>query len=149
MRVAGGIIAGFLAGILAFLAISYLGDLMFPMSAEVDANDPEQVSGAFSSAPAGAKIMLLAALFGGALVGVWVADRVAHRRWAGWPLALFLVLFALGVVFMVTLPAWMQIALILAPILGALVAGHALPRAARPTVEEEEEEEEEPADAAL
>ena len=128
MRVLAGIIGGLAAGIVALLAISFVGDLMFPMAAEIDARDPEQVTGAFSSSPIGAKLMLLAALFGGAFVGAWVADRIALRRWAGWPLALILTLFAIAVIFLVALPAWMQIALVLAPLLGVLLASHALPR---------------------
>jgi MFS family permease len=128
MRILAGIVAGLVAGIIALLAISFVGDLLFPMTAEVDARDPEQVTGAFSSSPLGAKLMLLAALLGSAFVGAWVADRIALRRWAGWPLALLLTLFAIAVIFIVALPAWMQIALVLAPLLGVLLASHALPR---------------------
>jgi predicted MFS family arabinose efflux permease len=131
-----GIVAGFVAGIVALLAISFVGDLLFPMTAEIDARDPEQVTGAFSSSPTGAKLMLLAALFGAAFVGAWVADRIALRRWAGWPLALVLTLFAIAVIFLVALPAWMQIALVLAPLLGVLVASHALPRRLEAPAEE-------------
>ncbi len=142
MRVIGGILAGILAGIVAFMAIAYLGDLMFPMTAEVDARDPEQVTGSFSAAPIGAKLMLLAALFGGALIGGVVADRIALRRWAGWPLALLLTVFSVATVFLVALPAWMQVALVVAPLLGVLIAGHAIPRRAGTAGEE-------PAEASL
>lgn len=128
MRVVGGILAGIVAGIIAFLAIAYIGDLMFPMTTEIDANDPEQVTGSFSTAPLGAKLMLLAALFGGALIGGVAADRIALRRWAGWPLALLLTIFSVATVFVVTLPVWMQVALVVAPLLGVLIAGHAMPR---------------------
>jgi MFS family permease len=128
LRIVLGILAGIAAGVLVFLAIAYLGDLLFPMPAEVDANDPEQVTSAFSSAPLAAKLMLLAALFGGALAGALVADRLALRRWAGWPIALLLTVFAVGVAFLVALPAWMQIALIVAPLAGAVMAAHGLRR---------------------
>ena len=137
MRILAGIVAGLVAGIIALMAISFVGDLMFPMTAEVDARDPEQVTGAFSSSPLGAKLMLLAALLGGAFVGAWVADRIALRRWAGWPLALFLTLFAIAVVFLVALPVWMQIALVLAPLVGVLLASHALPRRLEAPAKEE------------
>jgi MFS family permease len=128
MRLLAGIVAGIFAGIAALLAISFIGDLLFPMTAEVDARDPEQVTGAFTASPLGAKLMLLAALIGSAFAGAWVADRIARRRWAGWPLALLLTLFAIAVVFIVALPVWMQVALVLSPLLGVLLASHALPR---------------------
>jgi MFS family permease len=127
MRAVGGIIAGVVAGLIAFLAIAYVGDLAFPLTTEIDADDPEQVTGAFSSAPLGAKLMLLAALFGAAFLGSLVAERISLRRWTAWPLAVLLTLFSVAVVFLVTLPHWMQIALVVIPLLGVLSAGHAVP----------------------
>jgi len=128
MRIVGGIVAGMVTAALVFWAIAFVGDLIFPLTTEIDARDPEQVTGAFASAPVGAKLMLLAALFGGAFAGGLVADRIALRRWAAWPPALLLTLFSLGTLFAVALPAWMQIALIVAPVAGALLAAHGVPR---------------------
>ena len=135
MRLIGGILVGLIAGVLALMAISYLGDLLFPMTTEVDANDPEQVTGAFSSAPLGAKLALLAALFGGAVVGGLVARRIAQLAAAAWPVAILFTLFGIAIIFFVTLPTWMQIALVIAPLLGGFIAGHG--RARRAAVERE------------
>lgn len=112
-------IGGIIAGILVFLAALTLLELL-----------AHQI---FRTSPAGpANVSTLAfvavAYFLGALLGGMTAVKISGERWTAWLIAL---LVAAGAGYTLTTfphPLWMQVASIVAPLLGGLLAS----RLARP-----------------
>jgi nitrate/nitrite transporter NarK len=74
--------------------------------------------------PLGALMLVPAAYFLGALVGGWIAARISGRAWTAWLVGAVAAAGAIWSMFLIPHPAWMQIAAVVAPLLGALVAGH-------------------------
>lgn len=83
--------------------------------------------------PLGALLLVPAAYFLGALIGGWVAARISGRAWTAWLVGAVVVAGAVWSMFLIPHPPWMQIAVVVAPLLGALVGGHAgIGRTGRP-----------------
>jgi CBS domain containing-hemolysin-like protein len=110
----GRIVLGILAGLLAMAAIVGLVEVaahsLFPLPSD---NSP---------IPIGVLILVLAAYFLGALVGGMVAARIARRRWTAWAIAAIVAVGAIWSMFMIPHPQWMQIAAVVAPLLGGAIA---------------------------
>ncbi len=129
MRTLGGLIVGIIVAVAAVLAISWIGDLLFPASADSGLRDPEQVSTSFTAAPIGAQLFLVFAWLGGAFAGGIVARRISGRNGPILLIAALMLLAALPIISIVAMPAWLMVALIAAPIIGGFLARHTATRA--------------------
>jgi nitrate/nitrite transporter NarK len=120
LRIVGGIIAGVIAFVLTLVLLEYLAHQLF-------------AGGGATPSPAMLAFVALA-YFLSALLGGILAGRISGRHWAVWVIAL---LVAAGAAYSLTTiahPLWMQIASIVAPLLGGLVASR-LVATARPTAD--------------
>jgi hypothetical protein len=121
LRIVGGIIAGVIVFVLTLVLLEYLAHQLF--------------AGGGGATPGPAMLAFVAlAYFLSALLGGIVAGRISGRHWAVWVIAL---LVAAGAAYSLTTiahPLWMQIASIVAPLLGGLVASR-LVATARPTAD--------------
>ena len=124
MRGLLAIIAGIVAGFAAMVAIAYVGGLIFPATTRIVEMNAEAVANAFTTLPLGAKIAIIASWFGGALVGAGVAKKVAGAGWAAWTIGALFAIYVLVTTFILPMPAWLQVAAVLAPLIGALLANH-------------------------
>ena len=115
--------AGVLVALAAIFIVEILGHQLYPMR-EVDLRDGEAVAALIASLPTGAFLFVIAAwlagAFGGGLVAAWSGQRV----WAAWLVGALVAVAAIANVFMFPHPAWMQLAAVIAPAVGAAVAGH-------------------------
>jgi hypothetical protein len=121
LRIILGILAGVLAVFVTVTAIEYLGHLLFPIPSDR------------GPIPPAVQVLVLAAYFLAALIGGWIAASISRRSWTAWAVAFVVVAGAIGSMFMVPHPQWMQVAAVLAPLFGGLVAAH-LTRPLRPRV---------------
>lgn len=124
MRAIAAILGGLVAGAAAMVAIAFLGGMLFPSTASIDAYNVEQISDAFTNLAVGAKIALILSWFGGALVGGVVAKLIARQGWAAWTLAGIFALYVLLTVFILPMPGWLQAVAVAAPLVGGLIANH-------------------------
>jgi uncharacterized protein YneF (UPF0154 family) len=132
VRTFAGIIVGILAAIAAVLAISWIGDMLFPADADAGLRDPEQVSASFAAAPIGAQLFLVLAWLGGAFAGGVVARRISGQSWPVLLIAGLLLLAALPLIAIVAMPTWLMVALLAAPVIGGFLARHVTERALAP-----------------
>ena len=121
LRIILGIVAGLVAVFVTVGLIEYVGHLLFPVRSDG------------AAIPPAVQVLVLAAYFLAALIGGWLAASIAARPWAAWVIALVVVAGAISSLFLVPHPQWMQIAVVLAPLFGGLIAAH-LTRRARPAV---------------
>jgi hypothetical protein len=137
VRTVLGLIAGIVVALIAILLVSQIGAMLFPVGGlDADARDPERFSAAFTEAPIGSKLSLILALLAAAWAGGAAARLVSRRGWTAWGIAGLVLLLALAVVFVIGLPTWLQLALIVAPLVGGMLGHHVPAARARPVREE-------------
>ena len=134
MRATLAVIAGVLAGMVAMMAVSYLGDMLFPTPAVRAAGGPiEQATAAFANTPFQMRLCLVLAWFTGGLVAGVIAKLIVRDGRIAWTaIAILTVLTAINI-FILPYPVWMEIANVLAPLVGGLIGNHLVTaRAAEP-----------------
>jgi hypothetical protein len=125
VRTVGGVIAGILAGILGIVAISYVGGILFPIVIDSRIEGAiEQANAALANAPLGATLFIALSWFVGGLVGGVVAKRIAGTGTACWTAVGLLTLLTVSNILLAPFPGWMQVASVVAPLLGGLIANH-------------------------
>ena len=108
------IVGGLAAGIVAFIAV--LGAMEFLAHKLA----PKAGSGAMLA-------LVAAAYFLSAFAGGYLAARISNRRWAAWAIAAVVAAGAIGSLFQFPHPLWMQIASVVAPLLGGALAARLAP----------------------
>jgi hypothetical protein len=91
VRIALGLLAGVVTGGLVVGAVEYLGMTMFPAPEGLDFSTPEAARASMARIPPAAVASTAAAWGLGALIGGFVAARIAQRAWAAWLIAALLV----------------------------------------------------------
>ena len=113
LRTIGGILAGIAVFMATLMVLELLAHQMFRTSRE-------------ATIPSGMHVFVAVSYFLGALAGGLVAAKISGERWPAWLIA---VLLAAGAAYTLTTfphPLWMQVASIVAPLLGGLVASRAV-----------------------
>ena len=124
LRIIGAIVAGTVSAFAVIWLIEAVGHIAFPLPEDLDLRDPELVAQALPSIPLPAKLIVVFAWFAGALSGGFVAGRIAGGRWTPWLVAALVACGGIMTILMIPHPVWMQIAAIVAPLLGGLAASH-------------------------
>jgi hypothetical protein len=124
MRVTLGVIAGILVALATILLVEWTGHLLYPFPSDAVLADPERAGRAFASVPIAAKLIVVFGWFAGALVGSLVAAMVGRLRGLAWLIAAVVAIAGILNILMIPHPAWMQIAAVVAPLLGGLGAVH-------------------------
>jgi len=123
MRKVLGALAGTIAGVAVQAAIGYLSAIAYPRPA-IDMSDRAQVAESFATSPPGASALYLASFFLGAMIGAWLARRLARSDRIGWLPAGVLAAMALIVAIFYPEPAWAQFGAFAAALVGGLIGGH-------------------------
>ena len=107
MKLAIGILVGAIVAISCVWAIEAVSHLIYPIPSGTDFDDPAVLATYFETVPLGGKLWIVAAWFVGALVGAWVANRIARRALAGWIVVSLVIAGGVATMLMITHPAWM------------------------------------------
>jgi uncharacterized membrane protein len=119
LRIIGGIVAGLAAVFATTLILELLAHQIFP------------IPGEGQPLPIGIQLFVVFAWFTASVVGGVLAGRIAGARWAVWVIAIFCAASGVATVLMFPHPVWMQIASVVAPLIGGFIANHLVaPRAA-------------------
>lgn len=121
-RLIGGIVAGILAAFATVWIVDLAGHMIYPLPSDLSMGDFEAVGGYLQSMPAGALAFVVAAWFAGALVGGLAAALISERRWTAWLIAVLVAVAGVLNILLIPHPVLLQIAAIVAPALGGLVA---------------------------
>ena len=122
MRAFGGLIGGLVAGIIVMMLVGFIGGLMFPMGAQMDPYNAQQIQATFEAASIGAKLMVVLSWAFGALAGAVVAKKISGADWAAWAIAVLFALYVLASVFVLPMPGWLQAVAVALPLVGGYVA---------------------------
>ena len=117
-----GIGLGILVAFATVFAIDLAGHQLYPLPSDLDLHDPEAVGAFVRAMPAGASALVVIAWFVGALDGGVVAAAISRRAWTVWPVAAAVVTGGAVNVLMIPHPVMLQIAAVVAPLLGGLAA---------------------------
>jgi uncharacterized membrane protein len=112
LRIIGGIVAGIAAVFATTLILELLAHQLFPVRA-----DGEPL-------PIGIQLFVVFAWFAASTIGGVLAGRITGARWAVWVIAIFCAATGLATVLMFPHPVWMQIASVVAPLIGGFAATH-------------------------
>ncbi|TMJ20226.1 MAG: hypothetical protein E6G92_10880 [Alphaproteobacteria bacterium] len=135
MRAVLGIVAGLIAGYLVLILIGIVAvGATYSVPHDVNLYNSRQVVELVLNMPAGPKIGLLVAIFGGTLAGAALAKLISRQAWPAWTVTIvYAILAGLGVM-PFPIAAWMQAVTVAAPLLGGLIGNHLVKTA--PTVVE-------------
>ncbi|HEX8216004.1 MAG TPA: hypothetical protein VF577_00945 [Allosphingosinicella sp.] len=115
--------AGILVGVAVIFAVEIAGHQIYPMR-EVDLRDSEAVAALIAALPTGAFLFVVGAWLVAAFAGGLTASLVSGRVWPAWLIGALVAAAGVANVFMFPHPTWMQLAAVIAPAIGAAVAGH-------------------------
>ncbi|WP_156363612.1 hypothetical protein [Sphingomonas sp. Leaf357] len=122
MRRILGIVLGAIAATVLIAGMEALATLLYPFPQEIETLDPVALAATMSAMPLPAKLMIALGWTIGAFGGAWLALRVCDWRWAGWIVALLVAAGGIANILALPHPVWMQVAAILAPLLGGWLA---------------------------
>jgi hypothetical protein len=123
LRIVLGIVAGAIAGSIVVGLVETLGMMLFPSPPGLDFSSPEAARASAAQIPPGSVASIGVAWGLGALVGGFVAARIAQRAWAAWVIAALLIAASLINLVMIPSPIWLWIGGIGAIIVGGWLAG--------------------------
>jgi hypothetical protein len=124
MRAVLGIVVGIVAAFVSTFAIAWIGGMLFPSAATIDASSAESIAAVFPSLPTGAKAAILLSWFGGGLIGAYAAKKIVGRAWAAWTVAGVTAVFVLLNILVLPMPGWLQAVAVALPLIGGLLANH-------------------------
>ena len=118
LRTILGIVAGVVVAFVVLMGLEMAGHAAMPPPAGLDPADPEDLKQMVASASTAAKAWVVFAWFAAAVAGGWVARRLSRASWAGWVIAGLIVVGGIANIMMIPHPLWLQIAAVVAPLLG-------------------------------
>lgn len=118
LRTILGIVAGVVVAFVVLMGLEMAGHAAMPPPAGLDPADPEDLKQMVASASTAAKAWVVFAWFAAAVAGGWLARRLSRASWAGWVIAGLIVVGGIANIMMIPHPLWMQIAAVVAPLLG-------------------------------
>jgi len=131
LRGLAAVVMGLVVAFVVTFGVEWINTLMHPMPPGPDYRDPAVMKAALARLPAAALVVVLAGWFLAALLGTWMATRIArgdHRP--AWFLGVLLVAAAVGNMLAIPHPLWFWVAgLLLYPVgilLGARIGSRAV-----------------------
>ena len=125
-RKIAGVVVGVLAALIVQAVINWASGLAFP-TPRVDPFDRAAVAASFAMRPFGLVVLTAISFFVGALAGAWAGVTIARARWAAWPPAILMLLFAALLVFAYPHPPWAILLSLAGPLLGGYLAARFAP----------------------
>lgn len=118
LRIGLAIVLGLALAIGIVAAIDSIGNLLFPVSLDIDVADRETLSRVIAGMPWPAKLLVILPWFLAPLCGAWLALRVCDWRWAGWIVMIALLAVTIANLAALPHPLWMQVCGVALPLLG-------------------------------
>jgi hypothetical protein len=123
LRTIAGVIVGLVVGILALVAIAFVGGAFFRIPVDPRIAGPvEQAAAALPNAPTGALLMIALSWFAAGLAGGLGAKLISGSRSTCWSVVGVLTVLIVINIFFAPFPMWMQIASVAAPLIGGVIA---------------------------
>jgi hypothetical protein len=135
-RKIGAAIAGLVLAFVAMMATSFVGGRFYPLPVDTGISDPiQRMAESFSYAPLGAQLFIALSWFVGGLVGAAVAKSISRDGRVAWTVGAIVTVITLANIFLLPMPAWLQIASVALPLIGTMIANHLIAgeRAAGPS----------------
>lgn len=131
LKIIAGLVAGFAVALASIYVIWLVGLQIYPLPPASGSAGLERWGELIPTLPTGAQLFIVLSWFGGAFLGTLTAIQVSRRYWPGWIIAAFVGCTAIANIFEYAIPDWMQIAAVVVPIAGAVLASHAAKRSLR------------------
>ena len=128
-----GVIAGLVAMLVISIAVQMLGPIVHPVPTGMEAKEAMAAWVATATVPA--HLITAAAWLLGALGGGWLALRISSWAAAAWIVAVLDVAMALAQTLRADYPVWMQVAAVVAPLLGGWLAMRLAPGGAGDSID--------------
>jgi hypothetical protein len=133
LRGLAAVVMGLVVAFVVTFGVEWINTLMHPMPPGPDYRDPAVMKAALARLPAAALGLVLAGWFLAALLGTWMATRIArgdHRP--AWFLGVLLVAAAVGNMLAIPRPVWFWVAGLLLYPMGILLGARIGSRAVTP-----------------
>lgn len=127
LKLALGIIAGIVTGMIVISVIEMIGHAIWPPVAGMDAGDMDAVRASIAAMPPAALAMIVAGWTAGAFAGALVANLIARRALAGWIIAGLVVIAIIVNATMIPAPIWMPVSGIVLAVLAGWLASRIRP----------------------
>ena len=124
LKVVAGLVAGLFVALAAIYVIWLVALQVYPLPVEGGIRSLESEGALIESMPTGALIFVAIAWFGGAFIGALTAAHISRRLWPAWVVAFLVAAISISNIVMFPHPTWMQLAAVIVPILGGLIATH-------------------------
>ena len=135
LKIVAGLAVGLVVALAAIYVIWLVGLQVYPLPAESGFESLESEGALIRSMPTGALAFIAAAWLGGAFIGALTAAHISRRLWTGWVIAALVACVSISNIIMFPHPEWMQLAAVIVPVLGGLLATHMAKRnLARPLI---------------
>lgn len=136
MRATLAVIAGIIGGIAVMMAVSFIGSALFPIVAPpAPGNEIERATAAFAHASTELQLFYVLAWFFGGLAAGAVAKWIAPSSRIAWVAVAVLTVLITANMFILPYPVWMEIATVVAPLLGGLTGNHLVGTQAEPAAD--------------
>jgi len=133
LKVVAGLVAGLIVALAAIYVIWLIALQVYPLPVEGGIRSLESEGALIQSMPTGALVFVAAAWFGGAFIGALTAAHISRRLWPAWVIAALVAFISISNVVMFPHPEWMQLAAVIVPVVGGLVATHMARRSLQAT----------------
>lgn len=120
-RTIAGVVVGVVVAWLAIMLAEFASAPLHPMPAGFDMHDPASVAAFVATLPVAALLLVLAGWVLGALIGGYVAARIARRLRPALTVGIVIVVGVIANAVMIPHPLWMTIAGVLLPVPAAWI----------------------------
>lgn len=121
LRKVGSTIAGLIAAVAVIFLLESIGHALYaPVGA---ATGPVSMEDPLAEVPSGARVLVVLGWFAGSAIGGALVLRLSGWRPGAWIVAVLLALAGITMILEVPHPVWMQVAAVVAPLLGVPAAG--------------------------
>ncbi|MFA5965921.1 MAG: hypothetical protein WC804_18040 [Sphingomonas sp.] len=129
-----GVVAGIVIGYMIILAADALNQWLYPIPVDLDPSDDAAMSAYAFALPLPVRLIYVGGWFIGTFCGAWLSMRISDWRYGGWIIALLVIADGVLRNLQFAEPLWMEVAAILAPLLGAWLGArlHAKPYPGEP-----------------
>ena len=124
LKILAGLVAGLVVALAAIYVIWLVGLQIYPLPPESGQGSLESEGALIQAMPTGAQAFIALAWLGGAFVGGLTAVQISRRYWPGWIIAALVAFISISNIVMFPHPEWMQIAAVIVPVIGGLLATH-------------------------
>ena len=123
MRAFLGVLAGIVVAILVESGVEIIANQFYP-TPSINAWDAQQVGAALAARPTGALLIVVLGYLIGAFAGGAAGKSISGGRWGAWTPGLVLAAMVAILAFSFPLPGWSVVAMLAAPLIGAVMANH-------------------------